>query len=268
MQHTSTTQPPCYLNCPSRPAKSRYACLSAISSIESSFISEAGPRQVMSLTKTSLKNLAARVLISPPPVTLSESTAVLRRLQSFGPVTCFTRVVSPNGSLAGPQNTELGEAQVVFLSADTVLKACDASPFTVDVNQDMPDPQAIDPYNVRNFQARRQPRSNSLTCRVRLQEQDGPIPSGQNILSSGFSPSNKTRLYQSLLDVKPPPSIMDGLGVLETDRSHILSTAQLIGASPDLTSMYRSPPPDQLPSGVDGNLTVSALQCNKGSEVK
>ncbi|EXJ91078.1 hypothetical protein A1O1_04185, partial [Capronia coronata CBS 617.96] len=194
----------------------------------------------MSFTKTSLKHLAARVVISPPPVTLFESTAVLKRLQSFGPVTSFAKASPKVGSIARPNDTEEGEVHVVFSSPDTVQKACDASPFIVNANLDDLDPHVSDPYNVRNLQSRKKPKPTAMTCRVQPHEQDGLLPSGQNVLSGGFSPSNKTRLYQSLLDVKPPPNIIDGLGVLETDRSDVLSTSQFTETPPNLTTMFRS----------------------------
>ncbi|EXJ92685.1 hypothetical protein A1O3_01237 [Capronia epimyces CBS 606.96] len=222
----------------------------------------------MSITKTFLKNLNARVTITPSPVTLSESTAVLKRLQSFGPVTSFTKVVPKNGSTVNADNTDETEVDVVFSSPETVQKACDASPFTVMVSQDVPDPHVADPYNVRNLQSRRQPKPNSMSCRVRLQELDDSLFSGQNILSSGFSPSNRTRLYQSLLDVKPPPNIMDGLGVLETDRPDILPTAHLTEAPPNLTTMYRSPPSSHRSGGEDRNWTRSAVEYDERSKDK
>ncbi|KAL2435015.1 hypothetical protein ABEF95_012457 [Exophiala dermatitidis] len=198
----------------------------------------------MPITKTVFKNLAARVTISPPPAGLHESTAILKRLQSFGPVTSFTKTIRDPGSTDQ-------EVQVIFSSPETAQKACDASPFAVELDQDFPDPVVVDPYNVRNLQSRRRPGPKSVTCRVRLQEQGESLGSGQTILSGGFSPSNKTRLYQSLLDVRPPQNIMDGLGVFDTDdEADVISTAGSIQPPPDLADMYRSSISDR--HGADG----------------
>ncbi|KIX07301.1 uncharacterized protein Z518_01954 [Rhinocladiella mackenziei CBS 650.93] len=202
----------------------------------------------MSLTKISLKNLTARIFISPPPATLGESTAVLKTLQSFGPVTSFTKA-TPERARTDPSTgpAKQQEVDVVFTCLDTVRKACDASPFMVKVNFHLPDPQIEDPYNVRNLQSRKQPQPKTMTCQVKVQDEAEHPHSGQNILSSGFSPSNKTRLYQSILDADSPPAITDGLGVLHTDTSHVLSTAHLIKPPPDLMTLYRSPPPPTEP---------------------
>ncbi len=193
----------------------------------------------MSITRVSLPSLATRLVISPPPTTLGESTAVLKKLKSFGHVFSFTpslmqemRQVHP-----APDNEQL-EMNVVFSSLESVDKAQAASPFTVKVNHGLPDPRIEDPYNVRSLQSRKQPRPKTMVCQIELQGAD--LPTGHNILSSGFSPSIQTRLYQSLIDLNPPPGIAVGLGVFHNDHSSIKSTAGLVDQVPSLTDMYRS----------------------------
>ncbi|KIX94885.1 uncharacterized protein Z520_09575 [Fonsecaea multimorphosa CBS 102226] len=192
----------------------------------------------MSITKLPLQHLTARLVISPAPTTLGESTAVLKKLQSLGPVLSFkTRQASV------PRNTEQLDVDIVFSSRATLEKAQQASPFTVKVNYQLPDPKLQDPYNVRNLQSRRQPQPKSMTCRV--QSHDGCQLPGQNILSNGFSPSLNTRLHQSLTDLNPPPGIAAGLGVFDADSMYLRSTAQLVDKPPELMQMYRSQISDQ-----------------------
>ncbi|KIW88196.1 uncharacterized protein Z519_11307 [Cladophialophora bantiana CBS 173.52] len=188
----------------------------------------------MSITKLPLQQLAAQLVISPAPTTLGESTAVLKKLQSLGPVLSFMtrRDVVPG-------NAEQLEMDVVFSSRATLEKAQHASPFTVKVNYDLPDPKLQDPYNVRNLQSRRQPQPKTMTCHVRVHD-EYQLPR-RSILSDGFSPSLNTRLYQSLTDLNPPPGIAAGLGVFDTDSMHFRSTAQLVEKPPELMQMYRSP---------------------------
>lgn len=215
---------------------------------------------VMSITKVSLHGLAARLVITPSPVTLGESTAVLKKLQSFGPVTSFARTPSAKTRLIDPANeSERQEVDVVFSSPDAVEKARVASPFTIRVNYGLPDPKVEDPYNVRNLQSRKQPRPKTMTCRV--EPRDAWSLPAQTILSNGFSPSNTTRLYQSLLDTSPPSSIAAGLGVFHTDSSDIRSTAHVTVTPPDLMKMYHSPPGQSTCTETNtGSPTVSLAQ--------
>ncbi|OCT49759.1 hypothetical protein CLCR_07603 [Cladophialophora carrionii] len=197
----------------------------------------------MSITRGSLQCIATRLVISPPPATLGESTAVLKRLQSFGHVASFT--ASPRLEMPQPhraaQNEQL-EMTVLFSSRETLERAQTASPFTVRVNHHLPDPRVEDPYNVRNLQSRKQPQPKTMVCR--LDHQDAGLPSGQNILSAGFSPSVQTRLYQSLTDLSPPEGMAAALGVFHNDSSSIEPTPELVDRVPDLTEMYLSRPSD------------------------
>jgi hypothetical protein len=124
-------------------------------------------------------------------------------------------------------------------------RAQTASPFTVRVNYHLPDPRIEDPYNVRNLQSRKQPQPKTMVCH--LDRQDTDLPSGQNILSAGFSPSVQTRLYQSLTDLSPPEGIAAGFGVFHNDSSSIKPTPELVDQVPSLTEMYLSRPADNGP---------------------
>jgi hypothetical protein len=134
---------------------------------------------------------------------------------------------------------------VLFSSRETMERAQTASPFTVKVNYHLPDPRIEDPYNVRNLQSRKQPQPKTMVCH--LERQDTDVPSGQNILSAGFSPSVQTRLYQSLTDLSTPEGIAAGLGVFHNDSSSIKPTPELVDQVPSLTEMYLSRPADNGP---------------------
>ena len=202
----------------------------------------------MSITKISLQNLVARVVISPPPTTLGESTAVLKKLQSFGRVVSFTASSEPENRLIDhASSNEQFETDVAFSSRKTIDAARAASPFTVRVNHDLPDPMVEDPYNVRNLQSRKQPLPKSMVCHLEDQSKDKPF--GQSILSDGFSPSLRTRLYQSLTDLNPPRSIAAGLAVFHIDSPDLQPTPDLVDPVPNLMEMYRSRPVK--PEGAD-----------------
>ncbi|KAI1609471.1 hypothetical protein EDD37DRAFT_640304 [Exophiala viscosa] len=204
----------------------------------------------MSLTSVSLKGLTAKLLISPPATTLAESTAIVRRLQSFGPVTSFTKLEPKTAQEDGSAHDgEQQEVHVVFSHPETVQTVSRASPFVVKVHHNLPDPRVEDPFNLRGLQSRVQLKPSTMTCVVQVHDQS--VHTGQNILSSGFSPSNKTRLYQSLLEANPPSNIADGLGVFESDKSHILDTTHLVEKPPDLTSMYTAPARGQVRDGEE-----------------
>lgn len=204
----------------------------------------------MSITRASFPSLAIRLVISPPPTTLGESTAVLKKLKSFGHVLSFTP--SPLQEMhqvhPAPNNEQL-EMNVVFSSSESIDKAQAASPFTIKVNHGLPDPRVEDPYNVRNLQSRKQPRPKTMLCQLELQGAD--LPAGHSILSTGFSPSVQSRLYQSLTNLNPPPGIAAGLGVFHNDHTIIKSTAGLVGEVPSLTHMYRSRRAESAQSGPD-----------------
>lgn len=193
----------------------------------------------MSAAKTSLNRLVACVLVSPPPSTLAESSAVLRRLQSFGPVSSFRKVPSSSEKLhlAEPDDHRL---VAVFADPEALDAARRAGTFIVKVHENLPNPKIDDPYNVRFLQSRVQPTPKSMTCRVTALL--GSVGAQKNILSSGFSPSERTRLFQSLIESDVPRSILDGVGVFEHNApSHLMPTPQYVADMPNLATLYRSP---------------------------
>ncbi|KIW11275.1 hypothetical protein PV08_10575 [Exophiala spinifera] len=195
----------------------------------------------MSVKKVPSPVSIARVIVSPPATTLAQSTAILRELQAFGPVTSFHRskLTRKHTSRSPDNGLVKQEIEVTFSDPETTQMAVNASPFTVNFTCNVPNPQVEDPFNLRCLKAREVPRSRTMMCRVEphiMKEFHG-----QNALSKGFSPNTQTRLHQSLLDMKPPPAIADGLGVLQPGKSDILDTTHLVERPPDLMTMYRQP---------------------------
>jgi hypothetical protein len=195
----------------------------------------------MSVATSKLHHVAARLSIFPPPTTLSESTAVLKKLMTFGQVTAFQKAqdaaklqgASPEVSLGNPLTMD-----VVFTSRQARDNALKAGKFTIHVHQNSSDAWTEDPYNIRGLRSRQQPLPKIMTCR--MINQPIPLPNGQNIFSRGFSPSVKTRLAQSFEDYKPPTGIADGLGVFHNDSKNVSSTADFVEPVPDLMGLYRA----------------------------
>ena len=217
----------------------------------------------MSITKIPLQNLVARLLISPPPTTLGESTAVLKKLQSFGNVISFTKN-PPQDSYQPrfPTNNEQLVVEVVFSCPQTIEAAQNASPFSVKVNHNLPDPNVEDPYNVRNLQSRKHPAPKTMVCHLKVHSADAP--SGQNVLSNGYSPSHLTRLYQSLKTVKPPAHVLPGLAVFNGDKGNLRSTPEVVDPVPNLMEMYRSPPSDPASSRASATKSPSGVISSTG----
>jgi len=154
-----------------------------------------------------LKHLAAKVSVIPPPSTLAESAAVLRKLQSFGRVTAFAKCAGRG------DREEVQDFDVLFSSPEQVAHACRDSPFAVAVNHDLPNPADIDPYDVRGLQQRKQPRPASMTCEVaavgREWEKEGFARRG--LLDAPSSQKDKGRLYEVLLEAAAPQGLAAGL---------------------------------------------------------
>ncbi|KAL6252629.1 hypothetical protein RBB50_000348 [Rhinocladiella similis] len=194
----------------------------------------------MPVKKVPSPSSISRVIISPPLVTIAQSTAILRRLQAFGPVTTFNRSkLTRRHAKSTSKGVEYQEIEVVFSDPEAAQLALDASPFTVKLAYDLPNPKVEDPFNIRGLQSRETPQPQILTCRIEphtMEEVDG-----QNAMSKGFSPNVQTRLHQSLLYLEPPLTIAHGLGVLPSSKSDIVDTTHLVERPPDLMTMYRQP---------------------------
>jgi hypothetical protein len=194
----------------------------------------------MSLATSKLQHATARLSVYPPPKTLSESTAVLKKLMTFGRVTSFQSPQISHSPQGGSPESDSRSAtiDVVFASRQARDDALKVGKFTVTINENLPDAWTADPYNIRGLQSRQQPLPKTMMCR--MINQPIPLPDGQNIFSRGFSPSVKTRLAQSFKDYQPPVGLADGLGVFHNDSENVSSTADFVEPVPDLMGMYRA----------------------------
>jgi hypothetical protein len=110
-----------------------------------------------------------RLSVSPQPKTLLETCAILKTLQSFGPVTHFfnPRYVP---ALKGQPSSHL-DFDVGFKERAALDKVRAAAPLTVEVGHDAVDPEEADPFNVRGFWDRKKVERKKFKCAVVDQEE-------------------------------------------------------------------------------------------------
>jgi len=109
----------------------------------------------------SILSRQARVLVSPKPMSLSETSAILNTLQSFGPVSNF---LNPRYTPYFKSKSQT-EFYVTFKESEALDKARIANPLVVDVGHDAVDPEEADPFNVRGLWDRKEERK-TFTCIV------------------------------------------------------------------------------------------------------
>lgn len=187
------------------------------------------------MTRLSLKPFVARLRVSPPTTSLSESTALLKRLQSVAHPAAFSKATHP----AAVKHDRHQEFDLVYLSLQQLLHVCKLSPITVQVNQNLPDPTIQDPYNVRGLQDRKQLLPKTFTCHIDKRD-DGYTFSGRNLLSNPFAPSNMSSLYQGLQESKAPETLIDAFGASAFGDGHMEDLVLPDQKQPeDLAKMHR-----------------------------
>lgn len=187
------------------------------------------------MPRLSLTPFIARLLVSPPTTSLSESTAILKHLQVYGHPAAFSKASHP----AALSDDHQQEFDLVYLSSDQLLHACSLSPITVRVNHNLPDPTVEDPYNVRGLQDRKHPLPKTFVCHLHKRDNEYTY-TGQNSLSAGFAPSNLSRLYQSLQETQAPDSLMEAFGASPVGDGHSDSYTLPAQKEPEgLAVMYR-----------------------------
>lgn len=185
----------------------------------------------MTHSSKSLAGFAARIQVSPPTTTLTQSAAILRQLQSYGRVIAFNKV--------SDESPEIQEMEVIYSSADDVLRASTASPLRIKVNHDLPDPKTEDPYNVRGLQSRPRPLPKTLICTIN--EKRNHSYNGRNRLSYSFPPRYGSNLHRSLLDLNAPSSLVDAFSTLASEDDHQqLPQNRPLQAHRDLMATYRA----------------------------
>lgn len=110
----------------------------------------------------SLLGRQARVVVSPKPITLSETCNILTVLHSFGPVSHFFNPRYVPALKLQSQDT----FYVNFTESSSLDNALAATPFTVEVGDNTMDPEEADPFNVRGFWDRKKLERKTFRCAV------------------------------------------------------------------------------------------------------
>ncbi len=193
--------------------------------------------------------------VSPIPGSLVYTSPIFRKLKSYGEVVSFKRVkylTSPQAYAPSPQQ----HYRVAYAEQSDLYRALAASPFTVDVDHDLPSPRSLDPYNVFGFQQRKHPEPRTFTCELSREgdeqclytaslgsdESDGASPKMRLIKDEKSGP-----LYKSLLEAGVPLGQLEGLatsvGPVNDDAGsseQLSSKVTPLPAFPKLMDMYRS----------------------------
>lgn len=104
----------------------------------------------------------ARIIVTPTPTTLLESTAILKALQSFGPVSTF---LNPR-YIPALKDRARGTFYAIFSEPRALQTASAASPLAVEVGHDSIDPKEADPFNLRGLWGRKQFKKKTFQCEV------------------------------------------------------------------------------------------------------
>ena len=102
------------------------------------------------------------VFVSPKPTTLSETSAILKAFQSFGPVTDFQ---NPR-YVPAFKSESFSKFYVTYKDSEALERAKGAGNLVVDVGHDAVDPEEVDPFNVRGFWNRKKVERKSFKCLV------------------------------------------------------------------------------------------------------
>lgn len=114
-------------------------------------------------SKTATLGRQALVLVTPTPATLSESSAILKALQNFGPVSCF---LNPRYIPALRERSGSKTFLAIFSEVNALEKASQSSPLTVEVGHNEPDPAVEDPFNVRGLASRIPVKRKTFSCEI------------------------------------------------------------------------------------------------------
>src|SRR2546423_3861053 len=115
----------------------------------------------MSATASLLRR-QGHIFVSPKPTTLSETSAILKAFQSFGPITNF---LNPR-YVPALKSQSLSSFYVIYKDSEALEKAKGANPVTVEVGHDAVDPEEADPFNVRGFWDRKKVERKTFRCLV------------------------------------------------------------------------------------------------------
>ena len=198
------------------------------------------------------RSISAIVKVKPAPDSTAYSSAVLHKLQEFGEVTTFRE--RQRHGLSRPDQLSY---QIAYTEPAHLRSALQASPLEVKVDQDLPDPNILDPFNLFGLQRRKQWQPRTYTCEV-VQDQvrsseEGEEDEEEEVHYKVFVDERTGGLYESLIESEVPAGMLEGLAstvtvVEESERSSsglrqsTMHAANRIGHDPNpprLMDMYR-----------------------------
>ena len=208
-------------------------------------------RRVKALYKATLH-------VSPAPDSLIYTSPIFQKLKTFGDVVSFKKIRSPSpyqhSGLARPLTARL--FQVAFTNESDLNRALIASPFSVNVDHDLPSPRAIDPYNIFGLQSRKQPEPRSFACELKRSEDQihfhatsfGSVTGDETPQKVKLVKDERTGpLYKSLLEAGVPLGQLEGLATViepvsdgKESVERTSSKAEALPGSPSLAEMYRT----------------------------
>lgn len=165
---------------------------------------------------------AAIVLVRPIPDSLIYTGPIYKKLKSFGDVKSFKKSTDSLHTSSSKLSRPLGEQsfRAIFSKESELHKALAASPFSIDVDHNLPRLEGLDPYNVFGLQDRKRPEPRSFTCHLRAAKENHT--NGTNSLERSRNEEVPLRvklikdekagpLYKSLLEAGVPLSQLEGL---------------------------------------------------------
>ena len=157
------------------------------------------------------RSISAIVKVKPAPDSITYSSAVLHRLQHFGEVTTF-REKQQNG-VARPDESFF---KIEFTEPAHLRSALQASPLEVKVDQDLPDPKVLDPFNLFGLQRRKQWQPRTYICEVVLDQVYSSEEEEEDVYYKVVVDERTGGLYESLVEAEVPAGMLEGLASIVT----------------------------------------------------
>lgn len=152
------------------------------------------------------RSISAIVKVKPAPDSIAYSSAVLRRLQDFGEVTTFREK-----QRHGVSQPDESSYTIAFTEPAHLRSALQASPLEVKVDEDLPDPKILDPFNLFGLQRRKQWQPKTYICEV-VQDQVQLIKLEEEDVHYRVVVDERTGgLYESLIEAEVPAGMLEGL---------------------------------------------------------
>ena len=157
---------------------------------------------------------AATLRVSPAPDSLICTNPILRKLNSYGEVKSFRKaaVRASSEPTRDQRPDEESNYRVIFSSESDLTRALVGSPFNIDVDHNLPNPEGVDPYNVFGLQDRKRPEPRSFTCDLRRDQDESLSEADTRFRRVRLVKDLKSGpLFRGLLDGNVPLGQLEGL---------------------------------------------------------